>query len=86
MPSCNALGYDDAGLTGNGSIRPHDRPHPMDKVKLAPLYIPGRGIAGSSKDLLPVYDILQCFSGMFSYPRWAIKMRFMVTLLIYLLL
>ncbi|KAE8771470.1 dna replication licensing factor mcm4 [Hordeum vulgare] len=29
----------------------------MDKEKLAPLYIPGRGIVGSSKDLLSVYDI-----------------------------
>jgi hypothetical protein len=30
----------------------------MDKIKLAPLYIPGRGIVGKSNDLLPVYDIM----------------------------
>ncbi|KAE8811087.1 40S ribosomal protein S5-1 [Hordeum vulgare] len=28
---CNALGYDDTGLTRDGGIHPHDRPHPMGK-------------------------------------------------------
>jgi hypothetical protein len=55
---CQALGYEDTGLEGQGGLRPHDRDHPMDKEKLAPLYIPGRGIVGKSKDLLPVYDIM----------------------------
>ena len=55
---CNALGYEDTGIEGQGGIRPHDRAHPMDKVKLAPLYIPGHGIVGKSNDLLPVYDIM----------------------------
>ena len=55
---CNALGYEDTGVEGQGGIRPHDLAHPMDKVKLAPLYIPGHGIVGKSNDLLPVYDIM----------------------------
>jgi hypothetical protein len=55
---CNALGYEDTGPQGQGGLRPHDRAHPMDKIKLAPLYIPGHGIVGKSNDLLPVYDIL----------------------------
>ena len=55
---CNALGYEDTGLEGNGGIRPHDHPHSMPKEKLAPLYIRGRGIIGESKDLEKVYDIM----------------------------
>ena len=55
---CNALGYDDTGLAGNGKIHPHDRAHSMHKEKLAPLYIDGRGLIGESKDLEKVYDIM----------------------------
>ena len=55
---CNALGYEDTRVEGQGGLRPHDRAHPMDKVKLTPLYIPGHGIVGKSNDLLPVYDIM----------------------------
>ena len=51
---CNALGYDDTCLTGNGGIHPHDRATSMEKEELAPLYIPGRGILGGSKDLQQV--------------------------------
>jgi hypothetical protein len=41
-----------------GLFRVHIEPHPMEKKYLAPLYIPGRGVPGDSKHLLPVHDIL----------------------------
>lgn len=53
----------------------------MDKVKLAPLYIPAHGIVGKANDLLPVYDILHCvFRCVLLPPRLGIKTIFMVIL------
>jgi hypothetical protein len=44
--------------TPAGLFRVHIERHPMAKSTLAPLYIPGWGLPGDSKYLLPVYDIM----------------------------
>ena len=54
---CAALGYHENGIQTPVGFRPHGGCASAPSL-LQPLYIQGRGIAGSSKDLKPLYDIM----------------------------